>query len=203
METPASNQQGEGRGEQSEAAERDEERVGTAQSTSRASATTTPDGYTANGSTPHGTPTHYNKRSRKCSACSREPIAEEWAIHDYEGFGNLHLGEHESIPTVAAIARGIVEHGPAFAAWADIADRDIETLERFEDAYLGSWSSLTEYAEQYVDDIGLEDELDRVVPDGLRPYVQIDTEMLGRDIGMDFAVVEDRDGSIHIFDTNV
>ena len=44
---------------------------------------------------------------------SPEPGAEEWAIHDYEGFGPLRLGEYESLTTVSTIAQGIAENGPA------------------------------------------------------------------------------------------
>ena len=47
-------------------------------------------------------------------AASPEPGAEEWAIHDYEGFGALRLSEWESFERVSAIAAGIEQHGPAF-----------------------------------------------------------------------------------------
>src|SRR5713101_9164870 len=40
-------------------------------------------------------------------AKSKEPIAEEWAIHDYEGFEPLRLSEYESIEHVSRIAHGI------------------------------------------------------------------------------------------------
>src|SRR5487761_1425212 len=53
---------------------------------------------------------------------SPEPIAEEWAIQDYEGFGSVRLGEYESLATISAVARGIAEHGQAFAAWASYQD---------------------------------------------------------------------------------
>ena len=41
--------------------------------------------------------------------------AEEWAIHDYEGFGPVRLGEYEDLATISMIGQGIAEHGPAFA----------------------------------------------------------------------------------------
>ena len=37
---------------------------------------------------------------------SREPIAEEWAIHDYEYFGGYELSEWESIDASPALAKG-------------------------------------------------------------------------------------------------
>src|SRR5579885_3276226 len=54
-------------------------------------------------------------------AGSPTPGAEEWAIHDYEGFGPLRLGEYESLSTVSVLALGIAEHGSSFAAWASVA----------------------------------------------------------------------------------
>jgi hypothetical protein len=46
---------------------------------------------------------------------SREPIAEEWAIHDYEGFLGLNIEEYSSMENVAAAAKLVVEHGQLFA----------------------------------------------------------------------------------------
>lgn len=43
---------------------------------------------------------------------SKEPIAEEWAIHDYECFGDLGLSEYTGIDQVAEAAHQITEHGP-------------------------------------------------------------------------------------------
>src|SRR5687767_8165427 len=50
---------------------------------------------------------------------STEPHAEEWAIHDYEGFEGLKLSEWESFEKVSEVAQAIEEHGPAFAAYVD------------------------------------------------------------------------------------
>src|SRR5579884_2064992 len=37
---------------------------------------------------------------------SPEPVAEEYAIHDYEGFGPLRLDEFTDLDTVSRLARG-------------------------------------------------------------------------------------------------
>src|SRR5439155_5846786 len=42
---------------------------------------------------------------------SHEPLAEEWAIHDYEGFTGIRLSEYESIERISQIANGIAEYG--------------------------------------------------------------------------------------------
>jgi antirestriction protein len=47
-------------------------------------------------------------------AASPESCAEEWAIHDYEGFGELRLSEWESLARISGIAARIAKHGSAF-----------------------------------------------------------------------------------------
>ena len=128
---------------------------------------------------------------------SREPIAEEWAIHDYEGFGPLRLSEYESIETVARLGEGIGNHGSAFAHWAAIAGTDPVTLDEFEDRYLGHWSSLVEFAENLLDDMGVD--LNNLGPDHLQPYIRFDIEAFARDLAFDLHVAEGPDG-VHLYD---
>jgi antirestriction protein len=135
-------------------------------------------------------------------AASPEPGAEEWAIHDYEGFGGVRLDEYESLDAVSRLAAGLADHGPAFAAWADIAGRDEETLERFEEAYLGQWDSLAAYAEELFEDLGYADLLDQAMPAGMQPYVRFDAEAFGRDLylGGDVSYAVAPDGGVWVFD---
>jgi antirestriction protein len=134
-------------------------------------------------------------------ATSIQPGAEEWAIHDHDGFYGLHLSEYESIEHVARIARGIVEHGPAFAAWASQigSSQWDEGLDQFDDCYRGEWDSLTAYAEELLDDIGAEAALDGI-GDWLRPYVRIDAEALARDLAADLNVAASPTGGVYVFD---
>ena len=53
--------------------------------------------------------------------------AEEYAVFDYEGFGPWRLGEYESIETIAAVANGIDEFGPAFAHYVALRGTDEDT----------------------------------------------------------------------------
>src|SRR5690348_8833120 len=50
---------------------------------------------------------------------SPEPHAEEFAILDYEEFGPVHLDEYTPLDVISQVAKGLVEHGPAFGHWAD------------------------------------------------------------------------------------
>lgn len=127
--------------------------------------------------------------------------AEEWAIHDYDGYGPLRLGEYEPLEKVCAIGRGIARHGEAFAAWLRIRDstEDIGS-EAFEEAYQGEFDSIEEYGEQILDDIGLDPYDLPDVPEGLRPYVTIDVAAWVRDMSMggEIETVESRRG-VYVF----
>lgn len=127
--------------------------------------------------------------------------AEEWAIHDYQGFGSFHLNEYESLSTVASVARGIALHGQAFSAWAAEGLAAPDELARFEESYLGEWSSAESYAESLIDDFGIMVQVERVVPEGLRPYVVFDVAGFARDLvlGGDVSAVDRQEGGVWIF----
>lgn len=135
-------------------------------------------------------------------AASREPTAEEWAIHDHEGFGPVRLDEYENLAVVSQIARGIADHGPAFAHWAALCGTSgHEELARFEDVYLGHWDSIEEYAEQYLDDLGIHDLIERVVPDYFQPYVTVDVGGFARDLQYSGELnVSQGDDGVYLFD---
>ena len=74
--------------------------------------------------------------------------AEEWAIHDYEGFEGLRLSEYEDIAKVSEIAGFIQEYGEAWALYADHVGLEYATKEGFEEAYSGEWDSEANFAEE-------------------------------------------------------
>jgi antirestriction protein len=86
------------------------------------------------------------------------PGAEEWAIHDYEGFCGLTLGEYENIEEVAGLATVIEKFGEAVAHYINNRGRDyvdVRTLgEDFEDAFAGQYESPREFAEANVEELG-------------------------------------------------
>jgi antirestriction protein len=135
-------------------------------------------------------------------ASSPTPGAEEWAIHDYEGFGPLRLDEYESLETVASVARGIAEHGPAFAHFAAlVGPSDSDELARFDDAYLGHAESLTAYAEALLDDLGYRSQIEAAVPEHLQPYIRFDIEGFARDLELSGDITtSDGDGGVYVFD---
>lgn len=44
---------------------------------------------------------------------------EEWAIHDYEGFGPIRIGEYDSLESVVAHAERLQGEPGKYAAWID------------------------------------------------------------------------------------
>ncbi len=127
-------------------------------------------------------------------AKSKEPSAEEWAIHDYEGFGGIRIHEWESFETVSELAAAIEEHGDAFAAfygYQDQADTVAECVEAFEDAYRGEWDSERDYAEQFAEDCGYE------VPEWLRYHV--DWDSVARDLFCGDCYSVDASPGVYVF----
>ena len=129
------------------------------------------------------------------------PFAEEWAIHDFEGFGSYQLHEFTSVEVVSLLASGIAEHVLAFAAWAAHRGDAAEAAESFAESFVGEWESLSAYAAELLDDYGLEAVIDSIVPDCLRAYVEIDAQGLGRDLvlGGDLVALDSPSGSVWIF----
>jgi antirestriction protein len=133
-------------------------------------------------------------------AAARGDLPEEWGIFDYEGFGRLRIGESETIEYVSQVARGIAEHGPAFAAWADVMEEQ-DLLDGFADAYLGHYDSIEAYAESWLDDAGYDRLLEEIIPESIRPYVRFDAAALGRDLclGGDVHVLAADTGGVFVF----
>lgn len=139
-------------------------------------------------------------------ATSPVPGAEEWAIHDYDGFAGLRLDEHESLQTISRLADGLAAHGPAFAALANWLGTEEASSENFENYYRGSWPQLEDYAEELLRDLGVYDLVEQL-PGWALPYVQVDAAGFARDLrlGGDIYAVTDTsrgDQQVHVFDTH-
>ena len=124
---------------------------------------------------------------------AKSPIAkaEEWAIHDYEGFCGLRLSEYESIEKVAEMAAMIEEHGEAWAKFAEYESMEYATLERFEEAYAGEWDSEEDFAQDLASET-------MEIPKHLEFY--IDYEKLARDLFInDYYSAENENCKVYVF----
>ena len=140
-----------------------------------------------------------NEKIATMLAKSHDPGAEEYAIHDYEGFHHFQVGEYDRIETVHAIAEGIQEHGEAYAAYVELVGTETANLDCFEDCYRGTYPSLTAFVDQFVDDMGWPDEIEKFGQrTGLWPYLSIDYSDLESSMRMEWDVIEGDEG-VHIF----
>lgn len=139
-----------------------------------------------------------------CDTChdnGEVPSAEEWAIHDYEGFAGIKLSEWEPFETVANLAALIEEHGEAIALfYNNDTSRDIDSLaDDFQEAYRGQHDTLEAYAADYIEQTGMLDNVNETIKN------YFDYESFARDLklGGDVWTERDSDGNLHVFDNNV
>jgi antirestriction protein len=123
-------------------------------------------------------------------AKSPVPGAEEWAIHDYEGFCGLRLSEYADIAEVARMAAMIKEHGEAWALFAEYEGKEYATAKRFEEAYQGEWDSEEDFAEHLAEET-------MNITEHLQFY--IDYEKLARDLFINDYFSADGRGKVYVF----
>ena len=131
-------------------------------------------------------------------AQSREPGAEEFAIHDFDGFPAGLVGEYDPLARVAAYGRFLAEdaEGERFAFLEDLGPSlDPEDLEdAFSEAFYGVYETRAEFAEDLLESTsGLDS-----VPGNLRPYFDFDAYARDLEFG-DFAYVRLPDYRIAVF----
>jgi antirestriction protein len=119
--------------------------------------------------------------------------AEEYAIHDFEGFSRYLPSESTDFELICAIGAAIVEHGTVFTAYLEHVgfpahvERLPELLEGFSESYRGAYESVEDWAGQHLEDIGLL----RQVPESLRDYIDLeawagDAELNGEIFSVEF-----------------
>lgn len=113
---------------------------------------------------------------------SKYPDAEEFAIHDFEGFQGVKIGEFESIETVAKLAELVEEFGEPFAAfWNNGTASDIDSAQdEFESAFMGTYNSVEDYVVEMFE--GSSSEFKAPENQWFHPANFIDWERMGRDL---------------------
>ncbi len=134
-------------------------------------------------------------RDEIAAMLARSPVedAEEYAIHDYEGFAGVSISEYAGIATVALMAGFIAEHGTLGAGLLEQFSGDIDQAEStLEDCYHGQFASLADYMEELTTET-------LTIPEALRYYV--DWQAMARDADMsgDLFTIETAHGEVHVF----
>lgn len=130
---------------------------------------------------------------------SSDLIAEEWAIHDYDDFAGIRLGEWESFERVSELANALVTWGEPFGGWYSSGDFDENRslVEQFEESYRGEFESLSDYAYELATELGEVAEAHLTT----WPFSCIDWEHAGREleIGGDVWVVDAPEARVWVF----
>ena len=118
--------------------------------------------------------------------------AEEWAIHDYEGFEGAEVGEYYSFENVVELADYIRERGELGAQVLNYYGGNIEDAKARFDEYAGEYDSLADYAEELTEQTG------ETIPERLAPYIDYKAMAHDYEQSGDFLTFE-VGGSVHVF----
>lgn len=126
--------------------------------------------------------------------------AEEFAIHDYEGFHSYRLHEYEGIDRTVKIANFLDEFGVAGAAFLDndssvLENDDLE--EAFHESYAGCFEDEKDYAFSYIQDTGGFNGIPAEIFD--EHYSIFDWEQIASELLQDAWTANDDNEGIHVF----
>lgn len=128
---------------------------------------------------------------RAMLAASPMEDAEEWAIHDHEGFEGADVSEYMGIEQVAELAAFIAEHGEIGGKLVGYFGDLEEARKAIENSYAGQYRSLVDFAEELTEETGQ-------VPEHLRHY--IDYERMARDLEIgDVFIIQTSFEQVHVF----
>jgi Antirestriction protein (ArdA) len=138
-----------------------------------------------------------------------EHDADRFYIWDHQGFGAFNvstgaigLDDVHSIELLSKVANGVVDHGPAYAAWASAHEDDPRLFDHFATAYKGHHESMAAYVRQLFEPLKIEAKLKQTVPQTLADFVYVDYAAIGEEMLQDGDIVAfPADGSgVWIFD---
>ncbi|MFL9841730.1 antirestriction protein ArdA [Sphingomonas sp. ST-64] len=119
--------------------------------------------------------------------------AEEWAIHDYEGFGGVRIEEYTGFERVSELALFITEHGAIGAALLEHFSGDLdEAREAITDRYHGSFASLADYVQELTEET-------TEIPSALRYYIDYQAVARDAEINGDLFTVTTAWDAVHVF----
>ncbi|WP_174186426.1 antirestriction protein ArdA [Nocardia barduliensis] len=130
-------------------------------------------------------------------------------IWDYQDFGSftvttgaIGLEGVDSIELLTQVARGIKDHGPAYAAWAEAHEDDPRLFDHFATAYKGHHESMAAYVRQLFEPLRIEDRVNQALPATLGEFVSVDYAAIGEEMQRegDIAAIPAEGGGVWVFD---
>lgn len=128
------------------------------------------------------------------SLLSISPIddAEEYAIHDHEGFEGINIHEYDSIEHIAKLAQFIEEHGALGAQLYNYFDDIYEAIKALDECYHGCYDSLADYAQELT-------ESTTQIPDHLQYYIDYERMARDWDLSGDIFTITTAHDEVHVF----
>ena len=118
--------------------------------------------------------------------------AEEWAIHDYEGFGGYQVHEWEDIEILCELAEMIQEHGEWFVDLVQHLGGKEYALDAMKNYYYGEHKSDFDFASDLFDELYA-----NAIPDSVRFYIDYDKFCQDLFINDYFFIATDH--GVHVF----
>lgn len=119
--------------------------------------------------------------------------AEEWAIHDYEGFGGISIAEYASFERVSQLAAFIAEHSEIGSALLDHYAGDLdEARKALEDRHLGAYASLADYVQELTEE-------STAIPSSLRYYIDYQAMARDAELSGDVFTIQIAHDAVHVF----
>lgn len=120
------------------------------------------------------------------------PNAEEFAIHDYDGFEGAEIGEYTSIETVVKLAEFTAEHGELGGKLLEHFSGNLEDAEAAFEHYAGQHKNLADFVQELTEET-------TQIPQSLVYY--IDYAAMARDMELngDVFTIELGFEDVHVF----
>ena len=124
--------------------------------------------------------------------------AEEWAIHNHDGFAGFEPHEYEDLEVISRMANGVSTYGEAFSAYTSWAGTSEDALAAFRNHYMGTYESTDAWAQNLWHEHEFDKQIDEFVDPRARRYITINYEQFIRDMASDWHIIDGQDGT-HVF----
>lgn len=118
--------------------------------------------------------------------------AEEYAIHDYEGFGGAFISEYAGLADVCETATFLAEHGPLAAVTLKAAFGNLSEARPMLERYAGCYPSVAAFAEECAEQW-------YEIPEQLAYYIDYEAMARSLQLGGEIEVVTEGFEEVHIF----
>ncbi|MDO3384469.1 antirestriction protein ArdA [Gilvimarinus sp. SDUM040013] len=125
-------------------------------------------------------------------ACSPVADAEEYAIHDYEGYRSYQISQYTGLKEAQEVAVFIGEHGEVVAEVLNIYTDIEEAHTVIEENYAGCYSSVADFAAELTEESG-------DTPERLAPFIDYARMTYDLEVGGDIFTIETGFEEVHIF----